>query len=67
MPDRWLTIAEAAERVGRDPRTIKRWRANDEITVLADRVRESDLLDADKRIRARKGGRPRKTVSTLSS
>lgn len=64
MTDRWLTIRDAAERVGRSPRTIKAWRQRGELTVLAGRVRESHLLEVEKRMRGRTGGRPRKTPAT---
>jgi predicted site-specific integrase-resolvase len=53
MSDRWLSIAEAAERVGKSVRTIKAWRQRGEITVLVGRVRESDVVEADKRMRER--------------
>lgn len=53
MSDRWLTVREAAERVGRSFVTIKRWRRQGEITVVVGRVRESQLLEVDRRMRGR--------------
>lgn len=45
--------------MGRDVRTIRRWETNGWLTFTLDRVRESDLLNAEKRARegARRGGR----------
>ena len=61
MSTRWLTRAEAAERVGRNERTIRRWEAGPGgLRVVAGRCREAEVLAMDKTMRANKGGRPRK-------
>lgn len=46
----------AADRVGRDVRTIRRWEAKGLLTFVLDRVRESDLLEAERKARANRGG-----------
>jgi len=55
----------AAKRVGRDVSTIYRWEERGEITFTLGRIRESDLLEADKRMRGRRG-RPRKSAKSAS-
>lgn len=57
-PARWLTLAEAAERVGRDERTIRRWVEREELAPMMGRFREADLIATEKRMRSRVG-RPR--------
>lgn len=57
--DRWLTLTDAAKRVGRSERTIRNWVAWEEIKPTMKRFRESELIAVDKRMRARVG-RPRK-------
>lgn len=59
MADRWLTIAQAAVRAGRTERTIRNWIAAGELTPLVGRFRESDVVRAEHRMRAKRG-RPRK-------
>ncbi|MCC2030632.1 helix-turn-helix transcriptional regulator [Microbacterium allomyrinae] len=54
-PDRWLTLSDAAKRVGRTERTLRNWVAADEIKPTLKRFRESDLIVADKRMRAKVG------------
>jgi hypothetical protein len=51
--------AGAAVRVGRDIRTIRRWESKGWLTFTLGRVRESDLLEAEKTARenGRRGGR----------
>lgn len=63
----WLTINEAAARVGRDPRTIRRWIAREGLAVVIGRVSEAKLIEVAERMEKRKGGRPPKTVSTVST
>lgn len=46
----------AADRVGRDVRTIRRWEAKGLLTFVLGRVREADLLDAERRARMNRGG-----------
>ncbi|MDY0828571.1 hypothetical protein SK224_05455 [Microbacterium sp. BG28] len=46
----------AADRVGRSARTIKRWEERGWLTFTLGRVRESDLLDAEKQARKQRGG-----------
>ncbi len=59
--DRWLTLAEAAERVGRTNRSIRSWVQAGHIKPMLGRVRESELLAAEKLMRSRMhGGRPRR-------
>lgn len=55
----WLTVAEAAERVDRDVRTIYRWQEAGHLRIMLGRVLEAQLLEADKLARGRRG-RPRK-------
>lgn len=60
--DRWLSLPEAAVRVGRSQRTIRRWIESRHLTPILGRVRESTLLEADALMRS-KIGRPRKLSS----
>jgi hypothetical protein len=46
----------AAERVGRDVRTIRRWESKGWVTFVLGWVRESDLLDAEQKARRNRGG-----------
>ncbi|MEB0303835.1 hypothetical protein QN345_00580 [Cryobacterium sp. 10I1] len=55
---KFLTRKEAAERVGKNLATIYRWEERELIVFVLDRVREVDLLAADKKARERRG-RPR--------
>lgn len=48
--------AGAADRVGRDVRTIRRWEARGWLVFTLGRVREADLLAAEKCARMRRGG-----------
>jgi hypothetical protein len=48
-----LTLAEAAERVGRSERSVRRWRQLGMVRFCLGRVREDDLLEADRAARAR--------------
>lgn len=59
----------AAERVGRSVRTIKRWEERGWLTFTLGRVRESDLLDAEKQARenGRRGGRRSKGQAVESN
>lgn len=57
---RWLTVDEAAKRVGRSARTIRRWITDDELRRFPNgKVRIEHLLDVDQRMRATVGGRPK--------
>ena len=58
MSDRWLTLTEAAERVGRTERTLWRWRRQGLVRFWLGRVNEAKLLEADRLARSRMG-RPR--------
>lgn len=57
----WLTITDAAKRVKRSPRTIRRWIAADLLKVMMGRVKETDLLEVERQMRGRVG-RPKKRV-----
>ncbi|WP_166789722.1 helix-turn-helix domain-containing protein [Cryobacterium fucosi] len=54
----WLTLDEAAARVGRSKRTIYRWVQDGSLTIHVDRVIEEKLLKVDLAKRQRVG-RPR--------
>lgn len=54
----------AAKRIGKDLRTIYRWEALGVLKFTLERVRESDLLEADKAMRSRRG-RPRKESNVV--
>ncbi len=54
----WLTLAAAAERVGRSRRTIDRWVAEGAVVPVMGRIKESALLETDRRKRE-SIGRPR--------
>ena len=56
---KWLTVAEAAVRVGRSERTVYRWADGGHVVILLGRVAETQLLEADRAMRRRRG-RPRK-------
>lgn len=57
---RWLTIDQAAKRVHRSERTIRRWISDGLLRRFPDgRVRAEHLLDVDQRMRANVGGRPK--------
>lgn len=56
----WLDRKSAAARIGKDPRTIRRWIAAGELKETLGRVRESDLIRVEKRMRERMhAGRPK--------
>lgn len=62
----WLTLPEAAERIRADgtapssaERRIRRWVESGDLRSFAGHFRLSDLLETEKRMRARRG-RPRK-------
>lgn len=58
----WLTIADAANRVSRSRRTIRAWIQAGHMTEYFGRVRETDLLEAERLARARmRAGRPRQS------
>lgn len=62
MSDRWLTVTEAAERVGRTERTIRAWIAHGDVTAILRRVRETELVRTDQLKRKRRAqGRPRRS------
>jgi predicted site-specific integrase-resolvase len=64
MSDKWLTITEAANRLGVDRRSIRRYITRDGVVELAGRVRESDIVAAAKNARQRAtAGRPKGTDS----
>lgn len=60
---KFLTIEQAAKRVGRDERTIRRWvdtvREEGANLMLGGLIREESLLEVERRMRSRRG-RPRK-------
>ena len=65
--DPWLTVAAAAERVHRSKQTIYRWISDGEVTMLAGRVRESEVVSADRKIRRRrKQGKTRAIPVTVA-
>lgn len=51
---RWLLVADAAARVARDPRTLRRWVASGDLPVKMGRVREDELLRVDREMRAKR-------------
>lgn len=55
---KWLTIAEAAERVDKSTDTIYRWSRRGLFGIWGGRVREDKLLEADRFMQGRVG-RPR--------
>ena len=56
----YLTIADAAKRVGKSERSVRNWIADKEVKVYLGRIREDDLLACDRRMRDRKRqGRPK--------
>ena len=58
----WLTVAEAAKRVGRSERTIYRWAEKHLVKVHTNgMIDERKLLAADEAQRSRRG-RPKKEV-----
>jgi predicted site-specific integrase-resolvase len=60
VEDRWLTIEEAAERLGVDRRTVRRYITRDGLVELIGRVSERALLKAQKAAKDRQhAGRPR--------
>lgn len=60
MADAWLTLDEAAKRVDRSARTLRRWIGDRELRRFPNgKVLESQLLDTDQRMRANAGGRPK--------
>lgn len=54
---RWLTQAEAAARAGVTERTVRNWVAWEEIKPVMGRFRETDVIETEKRMRARRGRR----------
>lgn len=52
--DRWLTVADAAERVSRSRRTVDRWVREGLLRSGGGRVREKDLLFVERRVRQRR-------------
>lgn len=52
--DSWLLLTSAAERVGRDPRTLRRWISSGSLRVTMGRVREADLLEVDRQMREKR-------------
>lgn len=58
----WLTVEQAAERVQRSTHTIYRWARQDLVSIVAGRVLERQLLEAD-RVKRQSVGRPRATRS----
>lgn len=53
MSDRWLSIDDAAKRVGRSASTIRRYVRRDGLTLRVGMVRESELLEAEAAARRR--------------
>lgn len=56
----WLTIAEAAQRVGRSEVTIRRWVQREKLAMFAGRISEQSIVETAQRVATRKGGRPPK-------
>ncbi|MGO1267153.1 MAG: hypothetical protein ACTMIY_11020 [Microbacterium gubbeenense] len=61
----WLTIAEAAMRVGKSERTVRDWVARRGLVRIGDRVPERALVDLAEKMEKRKGGRPPKPLQPL--
>jgi DNA-binding LacI/PurR family transcriptional regulator len=62
MSDRWLTVTDAAKRVGVDPRTVRRYITRDGLVEIAGRVSEAAVVKAEQAARQRaKAGRPPRT------
>ena len=57
MSDAWLSIEECAGRVKRSKPTIYRWVGEGLVTVLAGRIRESQLLEAERAVRLRRAAK----------
>lgn len=57
----FLTMEQAAKRVGKTERTIRNWIRAGQITHRAGYIREDDLLEADRVMRSRRG-RPQKVA-----
>ncbi|WP_144795715.1 hypothetical protein [Microbacterium paludicola] len=57
----------AADRVGRNMRTIRRWEEKGLLTFVLGRVRESDLLAAERAARQNRGGDRRSARVTASA
>lgn len=58
--DTWLTVEQAAQRLGVTERTVRRYVARDGMQQLLGRVREKDLIEHEAAARARaRAGRPR--------
>lgn len=57
----WHTTTDAAKRVKRSPRTIRRWIEADLLKVTMGRVKEAELLEVERQMRGRVG-RPKKRV-----
>lgn len=62
---KWLTIAQAAKRVDRCERTIRRW-MDGEMQSQHQLVREDVLVAFEVKMRARRG-RPRKSVKSVQA
>lgn len=54
----WLTVAEAAKRIGKAPGTIYKWNRWGALPIIAGRVNEETLVEVDSQMRE-KIGRPR--------
>jgi len=54
---RWMTQSEAAARAGVTERTMRNWVAWEEIKPVMGRFRETDVIETEKRMRARRGRR----------
>lgn len=61
----WLTIDEAASRVGKSERTVRDWIARRGLLRIGDRVSEQGLVDLAEQMEKRKGGRPPKPLQPL--
>lgn len=53
----WLTQEQAAARAGVTARTIRNWVAWGELSPRLGRFKESDVIETEKRMRARRGRR----------
>ena len=53
----WLTQEQAAARAGVTTRTIRNWVAWGELKPRLARFKESDVIETEKRMRARRGRR----------
>lgn len=66
MAEGWLTIEEAAQRVGRSKPTIYRWVSEGLLKVISNRIRESQLVDVEREVRTRRASRARRVAVVVA-